>query len=234
MSILDDPSAWDDWFHAEIKPIIDPAWFEASQAVEVCLQGLRDATEATEGVHRDHWVVFAPSPIKSAARVRTKLLADGACEDVDLPGRVFALPDLARLRIVGTLKRDVAHCRHTVLSSDGATFLGRYAIRDLKDFVRDEKLRRPLLGHRALQLVVQVPSGERTVHVEVQLMTLLQHVWDRRNHAMYEWLREHRNSGSLEIDELRVDDHAVAEALPVIDALADHNYATFLKLRSGA
>jgi ppGpp synthetase/RelA/SpoT-type nucleotidyltranferase len=225
---------WETWFHQEIKPLVDPAYLELSQAVSERLAELRTRAEEKEGVRRDRWDVFAPFPIKSAERVRSKLIADGGCDDADLLRRVLELGDLARFRIVATLKRDVASCRHELVSPDRTTLLGRYTIRTLKDFVRDERLRKPLVGHRALQLVVEVPSEARAIRVEVQIMTQLQHAWDRRNHAMYEWLRENRERGLEEIDELRVDDHAVAESLHAIDALADHNYATFLALRGRA
>jgi ppGpp synthetase/RelA/SpoT-type nucleotidyltranferase len=234
VSLLDDPENWENWFHQEIKPLVDPAYLELSQAVSERLVGLRARAEDEEGVHRDRWDVFAPFPIKSAERVRTKLVADGGCDDAQLLDRVLELGDLARFRIVATLKRDVAFCRREIVSSDRGTFLGRYTIRTLKDFVRDETLRKPLVGHRALQLVVEVPSEGRVVLVEVQIMTQLQHAWDRRNHAMYEWLRENRGRAREDIDELRIDDHAVAESLHAIDALADHNYATFLELRRQA
>jgi ppGpp synthetase/RelA/SpoT-type nucleotidyltranferase len=236
VTILSDPEQWEGWFHQHVTPLVDPAYQELSDAVSSALDELRAAEEASEKVHRDRWDVFAPCPIKSAARVRTKLAADGVEGDDDLLERVLALGDLARFRIVATLKRDVVRCRRAFVSHDPKSpesklFLGRYAIHKLKDFVRDESLRKPLVGHRALQLVVEVPSDGRTVRVEVQVMTQLQHAWDRRNHAMYEWLRENQMCGVEEVDELRVDDHAVAESLHAIDALADHNYASFLRLR---
>jgi hypothetical protein len=234
VSLLDDPASWETWFNHEIKPLVDPAYLELSHAVEERLVGLRASAEDEEGVHRDRWDVFAPFPIKSAERVRTKLVADGGCDDAGLLPRVLALGDLARFRIVATLKRDVAFCRRELVSPDRATFLDRYTIRTLKDFVRDETLRKPLVGHRALQLVVEVSGDGPAVCVEVQIMTQLQHAWDRRNHAMYEWLRENRGRALEDIDELRIDDHAVAESLHAIDALADHNYTAFLGLRRRA
>jgi ppGpp synthetase/RelA/SpoT-type nucleotidyltranferase len=234
MSLLDDPSAWEDWFHKEIKPIIDPAWFELSDATERRLEGLNAEAEADEGVRRDRWRVFAPCPIKSAERVRVKLRADGVCEDANVLNRALLLGDLARFRIVATLKRDVALCRRALISADGATFLNRYAVHAVKDFVHDEKLRKPLLGHRALQLVVEVPCEGRAMRAEVQMMTELQHAWDRRNHVMYEWLRENEDCSCPELHDLRIDDHAVAESLHALDSLADHNFETFLRLRSRA
>lgn len=227
---VEDP-AWDQWFAQEVATRVDPAYWTLSTAVELALVGLREEGEALEGLHRDRFELFAPSPIKSAARVRSKLLLTGEVTGDDLLDRVLALGDLARFRIVATLKRDVEACRRGLLSADGAIFLGTFKVRGLKDFVRDERLRRPLAGHRALQLVVEVPSGDRAVRVEVQIMTQLQHTWDRRNHAMYEWLREGREQGVDGVDELRVDDHAVAESLHAIDALAEHNFTRFLALR---
>ena len=76
----------------------------------------------------------------------------------------------------------------------------------MKDFVRDVNRRAPLLGHRAVQFTVL----REDVRTEIQIMTSLQHAWDRRNHCFYEWLRE-GNGGEATLD-LRIDDHAVAEA----------------------
>ncbi|MBI5535325.1 MAG: hypothetical protein HY898_21535 [Deltaproteobacteria bacterium] len=232
MSIVHDPTSWETWFHQRVTPLVDPAYLELSHAVSTRLEALRIGAELDEGLQRDRWDIFAPFPIKSAERVRTKLLADGECDEALLVDRVLGLGDLARFRIVATLKRDVKICRRALVSLDHKTFLDRYRILSLKDFVRDEKLRKPLVGHRAVQLVVEVPSDAHAVRVEVQIMTQLQHAWDRRNHAMYEWLRENCERAVEEVDDLRIDDHAVAESLHAIDALADHNYATFLRLRS--
>lgn len=232
MSPLGDPDVWDGWFHRNIKPQVDPAYYELSGAVSRALDALRAEGEAQEGLHRDRWELFAPAPIKSAARVRTKLLADGvACDEEALVAKVLELGDLARFRVVATLKCDVTRCRKALLSADAKRFLGRYDVHKFKDFVRDEGLRKPLVGHRALQVVVGVPCDGVVVRVEVQIMTLLQHVWDRRNHAMYEWLREREGRGDEEVDELRIDDHSVAESLHALDALADHNFKRFLALR---
>ncbi len=95
----------------------------------------------------------------------------------------------------------------------------------MKDFVRDVNRRAPLLGHRAVQFTVL----REDVRTEIQIMTSLQHAWDRRNHCFYEWLRE-GNGGEATLD-LRIDDHAVAEALHVADQMADHNFASFLTMR---
>lgn len=233
MDTLQDPEIWEDWFDRTVKPLVDPAYYELSRAVWKALDDLRADGEKLEGIHRDRWELFAPAPIKSAARVRTKLLGDGvACtEDDALLAKVLELGDLARFRVVATLKRDVTRCRKTLLSPDAKRFLERYDVHKFKDFVRDEGLRKPLVGHRALQVVVGVPCDGVVVRVEVQIMTLLQHVWDRRNHAMYEWLRERQGRGDEEVDDLRIDDHSVAESLHAIDALADHNFDRFLALR---
>lgn len=155
-------------------------------------------------------------------QARRKLAADLVDDDLDpaeLRARVFALGDLGRFRIVCGLPRDVRTIRrHLVRLRD-------YRVARVKDFVRDPALRKALLGHRA----VQFRMSRDGVHVEVQLMTTLQHAWDRRNHCFYEWLRLGRKD--REAIDLRVDDHAVAEALHVSDRIADQNFGRFLAMR---
>lgn len=168
---------------------------------------------------------FADHALKTAASVKRKLEADFKMKppevlDSDrLWKEVTALGDLGRFRIVCSLPRDVERIRGPLCRLNGD--FGR-----VKDFVRDMEFRTPLRGHRAVQFTVR----REGVSAEIQIMTSLQHVWDRRNHCFYEWLREGREHEALD---LRVDDHAVAEALHVVDRMADHNFEAFLKVRRG-
>ena len=77
---------------------------------------------------------------------------------------------------------------------------------------------------------MKVLEGDRTIHIEVQLMTLLQHAWDRRNHPMYEWTRE---GGELSA-RLLINDVALAETLHLVDEQASTNWKLFLSQKGRA
>lgn len=135
---------------------------------------------------------------------------------------------------MASLKRDVAACLRAFLPDGSEQMLDRFPILSKKDFVRDEQQRRALAGHRAIQFVVAVPGSAEAPRVEIQIMTALQHVWDRRNHCVYEWLRAGDTARGAGAIDLRVDDHAIAETLHVADAFADHNFEAFLRMRREA
>jgi ppGpp synthetase/RelA/SpoT-type nucleotidyltranferase len=236
MKELDSESSFDDWFQSEIKWIVDPAWMDVRQAIEGRLADLNRSACLEEGVDRDRWDIFAPCPIKSAARVRSKIVAGGEPPTclAELRSEVLALGDLARLRVVASLKRDVDACVRAFFPDGFDRMLDRFPVLVVKDFVRDEAQRRALAGHRAIQFVVQVPGTTDVPRVEVQIMTALQHAWDRRNHCVYEWLRSGDESRRAQALEVRIDDHAIAETLHVVDALADHNFEKFLRMRREA
>ena len=192
-----------------------------------------------EGVQRKIWFVTGTEKsLKSVASVRSKLgrelcerekegrLSDG-CMSLDRVEKlVLGFGDLGRFRIVCDLSLDVKIAME-VLQAEQDLLLGRYPIHKYKDFVYNLQLRRPARGHRAQQLTVEVEEGDRMVLVEIQLMTLLQDAWDRRNHPLYEWQRE---GGSLP-NELQINDVALAETLHLVDAQAARNWLEFLEIR---
>ena len=100
----------------------------------------------------------------------------------------------------------------------------------IKDYVFNLDLRHPARGHRARQFAAAVESGSRQIFIEIQLMTLTQHAWDKRNHPMYEWTRE---GGTLSA-RLRINDVALAETLHLVDEQASANWKKFLEERRRA
>jgi hypothetical protein len=231
---------FDGWYQRAVRVVVQPVVVELVEEVRSVLGELKEAAFREEGLVRDRYRVFEEHLEKSPASVRRKVardledeLKDGAermdsdrpslgsllPDEAALRARVLGLGDLGRFRVVGCLQRDVDRARErlVLLAGHGA---------QVKDFVRDEGLRRPLAGHRAVQFCVRRDG----VGVEVQIMTELQHTWDRRNHAFYEWFREGgRHDASLE---LRIDDHAAAETLHVIDKIAESTFRQFLELRA--
>lgn len=201
----------------------------------------RELIRTQERTKRDVWFMFpddAERLTKSPESLRTKLGRDLLDEPPDrrltpaeVEERIRAMPDLARFRIVCDFASDADHLlsRLFVSAGEGAHF-GEYEVRGpLKDYIYDLRLRRPTRGHRARQFAVEVPTSEagKAILVEVQIMTLLQHAWDRRNHPFYEWTR----TGHELPPELTINDVALAETLHLVDRQAAENWQQFLSIR---
>jgi ppGpp synthetase/RelA/SpoT-type nucleotidyltranferase len=201
----------------------------------------KERIQTRECTNRDVWSLFpddAGRLTKSLESLRTKLGRDlldkppGRCLTPDeVEDRIRAMPDLARFRIVCDFASDAEEllARLLVKSEQGARF-GEYTVRGpLKDYIYDLSLRCPTRGHRARQLAVEVPTSEagKAILVEIQIMTLLQHAWDRRNHPFYEWTR----TGHELPPELTINDVALAETLHMVDRQAAENWQQFLSIR---
>jgi ppGpp synthetase/RelA/SpoT-type nucleotidyltranferase len=182
---------------------------------------------------RDFWNLFGDeNPLKSVSSICSKLARDffekkqpARVTKEELEKRICKLSDLGRVRIVCTFNRDAVYLRKALFTND--KFLDKYECpKGIKDFIFDTDIRDGLKGHRARQFSVTIPIEHNTAFgFEVQIMTLLQHVWDRRNHPIYEWLRERKDLST----ELKVNDFACAETLHLVDQQADRNWTTFLK-----
>ncbi|MCK5503915.1 MAG: hypothetical protein KAJ10_02065 [Thermodesulfovibrionia bacterium] len=182
---------------------------------------------------RDFWDLFGDeNPLKSVSSIRSKLARDFiekkqlvCVTKENLEKRIYKFSDLGRVRIVCTFNRDAVYLQEALFESD--KFLEKYECpKGIKDFIFDPDIRDGLKGHRARQFSVNISFDNNTAFgFEVQIMTLLQHVWDRRNHPIYEWLREKKDLST----ELKVNDFACAETLHLVDQQADRNWTNFLK-----
>lgn len=212
-------------------------------AVQARLEEERKRLLEKEGATRPVWQVTGTdgsSLLKSASSARSKLgreisaletaskLPKGSLSLDQVEHLLLGFPDLGRFRIVCDFTCDVDCARKALLPGKPPSLLGRYRLAGaLKDYVYDLDLRRPARGHRAFQFAVEVPSDGGRLLVEIQLMTLLQAAWDRRNHPLYEWSRE----GGVTPAPLVVQDVALAEALHLVDAQATLNWQEFVRLR---
>jgi len=228
------------WF-APLKLRVRAQALKLHGEVGVRLETARQEILRREGLVRDVWFMTGGdgvSLMKSVPSVRSRL-GRKLLEDGDRPDRrlsleeaeeiVLSFRDLGRFRVVCDLPLDVEEARKILLPEPGAFLLGRYPA-DSKDYTYDLNLRKALKGHRAWHFKVEVEGadGQRTF-VEIQLMTLLQHAWDRRNHPLYEWYRE---GGSLPA-RLQINDIALAETLHLVDEQASRNWEEFLACRKG-
>ena len=235
--------AFEGWFRP-LMHRIQVAALRVNNDVRAALESAREQILEREGGHRDVWFVTGTdgkSLMKSVASVRSKLgrdlremedkgrLSGGRMSLDQVEKLLLAFGDLGRFRIVCDLSLDVEQALR-VLIPDTGRLLGRYPLcGEIKDFIYDLNLRRPARGHRARQFTVEVQDAGRSLRVEIQLMTLLQNAWDRRNHPLYEWDRE---GGELPV-RLRVNDVALAETLHLVDEQATRNWLEFLEMRKG-
>ena len=234
---LRDPSRFEQWFEPWRRKAMVAAQ-EVFEAVNGKLATERERVRQREGLDRQVWRITGEdgrSLLKAVGSVRSKLgrefwgqkLPDGRLSEEQVRAQLLKLPDLGRFRIVGDFSCDIDYAKRVLLGK-GSLLLGRYRVGSLKDYVHDFKLRRPEQGHRAFQFSVAVEVASQPVFVEIQLMTALQDIWDRRNHPLYEWRREGGESPVL----LMVRDVALSEALYLVDMQATQNWLDFLKARS--
>ena len=195
-----------------------------------------------EDVTRAVWGVTGTdgrSLLKSSASARSKIgrelqrrketgqIPPGRMSLEQIELLLLSFPDLGRFRIVCDFSSDVDRARKVLLPGKTPILLERYPVTAIKDYVYDLGLRHPARGHRAYQFAARVPAGGRSFLVEIQLMTLLQEAWDRRNHGFYEWTRD----GGSAPAQLTLRDVALAEALHLMDLQATQNWKAFLKAK---
>jgi hypothetical protein len=236
------PTAFSSWYNSTFKMNLE---IVGQEVLDVVLERLgQEGARIAEAEGRlAIWFPFLGGEklVKSAASVRTKVgrtLRESApggapgnprLSEARLGEIVLGFPDLARFRIVADLPTDVERGLDLILDRERRILLGRYRlVSRLKDYVYDLRLREPAKGHRARQFGVEVWAGGVAYRVEVQLMTRLQHVWDQRNHPIYEHVRK---GGKLS-DRLLLHDVGLAEALHLIDMQAARNWQDFLAERA--
>jgi ppGpp synthetase/RelA/SpoT-type nucleotidyltranferase len=223
-----------------IREEVQPAAADLIFQLESCLEEIRPACTTACDPRKGCWERFGGEGdqlIKSITSIRSKLARDLLDEAITAPKlspeelrkRIMEFGDLGRVRLVGEFPSDVTCLQEKLLT--GSRFLGKYKYpKGVKDFIYDRTKRDGLKGHRARQLSVRVPLEVADFGFEIQLMTRLQHAWDRRNHPFYEWQRENPNwERDQSAVELAVNDFACAEALHLVDRQANQNWLDLQK-----
>jgi ppGpp synthetase/RelA/SpoT-type nucleotidyltranferase len=235
---LKEPEAFEDWL-SPLRGDAIPGSADLFKELDKKLSLEKGRQTSETSIHRDYWELFGGEDklIKSIPSIRSKLARDLLDEfqkdsralsrqtKEQLVKRVYGFGDLGRIRIVADFPSDIDHLQKILF--DSKRFLGSYSCpKGIKDFVFDPRLRDGLKGHRARQFSVRVKIDDRSdFGFEIQLMTRLQHAWDRRNHPLYEWQRENPDwLKDQEAVELAVDDFACSEALHLVDRQADINW----------
>jgi ppGpp synthetase/RelA/SpoT-type nucleotidyltranferase len=235
---------FEEWWNS-IAELISPDAMDTVSLLTEELNKEKSKIQADEGVSREFCFLFGNgNPVKSSESCRSKLARDFITEGIarrvsedELRSRIFKFSDLGRVRVVCTFNKDALHLQKSLFTapskvsnrsnSSGRLFLGKYRCpKGVKDFIFDPEKRHGLKGHRARQFSVRVPVKGEDIEFgfEIQLMTLLQNAWDRRNHPFYEKVRENMDLST----ELMVNDFSCAETLHLVDQQADRNWNKFL------
>ena len=239
--------SFDAWFTSFLFNL-EIAAQKVSDRIEIELDELRQMIQEKESTKRQVWVsTMGPAHqlIKSTRSIRSKLGRELLEEEKNstplketlslsqVEAKVFDFPDLGRFRILCDLSSDAALLMNKLLGDEwegksGLMLLGEFEVNGVvKDFVLSLPRRNPAKGHRARQFTVKSRENGKAYLIEIQVMTLLQDAWDRRNHPIYEFARE---KGELP-DTLIISDVALAETLYIVDEQASRNWSDFLEVK---
>lgn len=188
--------AFEDWC-SPIRENAQPGAADLIAKLTSALDSSKTECISANNLRRDCWELFGgdgDAMIKSVTSIRSKLARELIEEKITakaeteetLHRKILGFSDLGRVRIVADFSSDIDFLVQRLLP--GERFLDSYMChKGIKDFIFDPSKRNGLKGHRARQFSVSAPWDENTdFGFEVQLMTRLQHAWDRRNHPLYE------------------------------------------------
>lgn len=120
------------------------------------------------------------------------------------------MEDILRFRILCNYLHDVEQMKN-ILPKEMEPHLQVY--KEPKDFIKlDPEMRKK--GHRAVHFIFQAHHNQRKYLFEVQLMTLLQNAWDRKDHSI---VYESKRTGNVVPLEVKMRSYAMSEMLYVAD-----------------
>jgi len=132
--------------------------------------------------------------IKSPSRIAEKMIAlhnDPQSEPITPDNFLIEMGDVARFRILCNYLSDAYHISDRVKTIDSQ--ITKIKIKHIdskyKDFIKTPYEERHA-GHRALQHYFGYEKGDLSFVFEIQIMTLLEHGWDKKDHHLiYEDVR---------------------------------------------
>lgn len=120
------------------------------------------------------------------------------------------MEDILRFRILCNYLHDVELLKNILPKQMGADF---QVCKETKDFIKlDPEMRKK--GHRAVHFIFQAIHNQTKYLFEVQLMTLLQNAWDRKDHSIVYEIQRSGNEIPLEV---KMRSYAMSEMLYVAD-----------------
>lgn len=120
------------------------------------------------------------------------------------------MEDILRFRILCNYLYDVEQLKNILPNEMGPEF---QVYKEPKDFIKlDPEMRKK--GHRAVHFIFQAHHNQRKYLFEVQLMTLLQNAWDRKDHSI---VYESKRTGNVVPLEVKMRSYAMSEMLYVAD-----------------
>lgn len=139
--------------------------------------------------------------------------------------------DLARFRIVCNFITDAQETAG-LFSKNPLSTHRIHVDPEIEDRIEADRWEGGASGHRAIHLRLMVPVGDRQIHVEVQLMTVLELGWDMKSHPLYEFYRQGNREKVSKRNRLKA--RAVSDALYVADVLFDELYEQTFGAGGGA
>lgn len=133
--------------------------------------------------------------------------------------------DLARFRIVCNF---IADAQRAAAMFNENLLAGHSIDVDpkIEDRIESDRWEEGAGVHRAIHLRLWVPLGDRRIHVEVQIATILELGWDMKSHPLYELTRQ--GQGATVSKRSRLKARAVSDALYVADVLFEELFVETL------
>lgn len=127
----------------------------------------------------------------------------------------YLMEDIIRFRILCNYLRDIEAMKK--LLPEKLTEVGYFLKEGPKDFINLEPGKRTK-GHRAVHFIFRANLNNQDYLFEVQLMTILQHAWDKKDHHLvYEFIR---NKKEVPL-KIKIRSYAMSELLYVADDFFD-------------
>ncbi|MFH1097301.1 MAG: RelA/SpoT domain-containing protein [Candidatus Desantisbacteria bacterium] len=166
-------------------------------------------------------VIETKDNFKSPERIVEKIISQP--EEYTLENFDTKMEDITRFRIVCNYLSDIFVLMERLKADSGLKSCCK--ISDEKDYIVKHCTR----SHRAVHLILKVPMQDKTRKVELQIMTQLQHAWDKKDHNL---IYEKRRIGEKIDEKDKIKMAAMSDLLYVADEFFDDLRKKILKKRN--